>query len=71
MHGQNHIKFVWYHIDIPVDLDFYGLMLKSPVDFLESTLHVVKTVTGLFITPVWPTVAPIQSTCVKCVPILI
>jgi hypothetical protein len=44
------------------------MLKKSPVDFFESTLQVAKTITVLFITPVWPTVARIESTRVKCVP---
>ena len=71
--SNSFLTYIWYHIDIPVDHDFYGLIL---VDFFESNISRFfriditrgKKVTALFITSVWPTVARIQSTCVKCVP---
>jgi hypothetical protein len=43
--SNSFLTYIWY-IGIPVDHDFYVLMLKSPVDIFESTLHLVKTVNG-------------------------
>jgi hypothetical protein len=62
--SNSFLTYIWYHTYIPVDHDFYGL---ESIDFFELMLQVVRTVTVLFITPVWPTVAPVQSACVKCV----